>query len=132
MNFTVFIKYSSKSTHFVLSNVRGGEKRTRNLPSESREGSNKPLLPNSARAKHPPCQELSVSWKLYQKRERLIFYNMFSKEESYAMPSYCSSNQDTRPSSKGKTEVTTPPPPSNTPFCKPVVDQCLNTGIIQI
>lgn len=34
------------------------------LPSESLDGSNRPRLPSSASARHPPCHALSVSWKL--------------------------------------------------------------------
>lgn len=34
------------------------------IPSFSRDGSSSPLLPSSAKARQPPCQALSVSWKL--------------------------------------------------------------------
>lgn len=36
----------------------------RHLPSVNLEGSSRPLRPSSASARQPPCQVLSVSWKL--------------------------------------------------------------------
>lgn len=34
------------------------------IPSVNLEGNSRPLLPSSASARQPPCQALSVSWKL--------------------------------------------------------------------
>lgn len=41
------------------------------IPSVNLEGSKSPLLPSSASAKQPPCQALSVSWKLKLKDKNI-------------------------------------------------------------
>lgn len=45
------------------------------LPSVSLEGSSSPLLPSSASARQPPCQALSVSWKLQDQNTCKAYQN---------------------------------------------------------
>lgn len=54
-----------------------------NSPSEIREGSNNPLLPNSARARHPPCHALSVSWKLVSEQRQVLLGLAFPFQISF-------------------------------------------------
>lgn len=53
-----------QGTHIYNSPDDSKQTYSRYSPSGSRGGSSRPLLPSSASARHPPCQALSVSWKL--------------------------------------------------------------------